>query len=104
MGLEICGIDKLCVVCVKLTGGLTQVVLKANLRERNLGDLQGFTRTEARTAVPEAFKAFTSSDENLPIPVGLTVPSITVHALAFEASIILWWVAFVVFITPQLGV
>lgn len=52
-----------------LHSGVMQIVVRENLRERCLGDLEGLTRTEARTTAPEAFKAFMKNDDYLPIPV-----------------------------------
>ncbi|KAJ7552267.1 hypothetical protein O6H91_06G048100 [Diphasiastrum complanatum] len=40
------------------------------LRERHLGNLQGFTSSEARSRDPKAYKAFVSSWEEEPIPGG----------------------------------
>ncbi|KAG0622746.1 hypothetical protein M758_3G120600 [Ceratodon purpureus] len=48
----------------------SKITVRENLRERCLGDLEGFTRTEARTAAPEALKVFMKNDDSLPIPGG----------------------------------
>jgi hypothetical protein len=39
------------------------------LRERNLGELQGYTRAEAVVSKPEALRASTSKDYDETIPV-----------------------------------
>lgn len=52
-----------------------QITVRENLRERCLGDLEGLTRTEARTAAPEALQAFMKNDDFLPIPVRLALSS-----------------------------
>lgn len=51
----------------------SQINVRENLRERCLGDLEGFTRTEVRTAAPEALKVFMKNDDSLPIPVRLAL-------------------------------
>ncbi|XP_024364394.1 phosphoglycerate mutase-like protein 4 isoform X1 [Physcomitrium patens] len=48
----------------------SNVIVRENLRERCLGDLEGLTRSEARTAAPEALKAFMKNNDFLPIPGG----------------------------------
>eukprot|EP01025_Chloroclados_australasicus_P057620 TRINITY_DN7191_c0_g2_i1.p1 TRINITY_DN7191_c0_g2~~TRINITY_DN7191_c0_g2_i1.p1 ORF type:complete len:281 (-),score=27.36 TRINITY_DN7191_c0_g2_i1:357-1199(-) len=46
----------------------TKAVWVPGLRERNLGNLQGHTRQEAKVKQPEAWAALQSHDPNTPIP------------------------------------
>jgi hypothetical protein len=46
-----------------------------SLRERNLGELQGYTRSEAAVSKPEALRASTSKNHDETIPVTTFSPN-----------------------------
>ncbi|CAM6092390.1 unnamed protein product [Calypogeia fissa] len=50
--------------------GRHEVIRMDSLRERHLGNLQGYTRAEAMTMEPEALQASTSDDHDEAIPGG----------------------------------